>query len=172
MRVIRSAQPEDHAAMAKVFYLAVNQTARAEYSEAQCTAWCPAPPALDVWRKRLAGLDIAVSEVDGVLVEFIGLNVEKALVDFAFVHPDDSRAGHASALYAVIEGRARQAGLTHLTTEASRLAEPFFKSQGWHVVAHQEVERNGVTLPNARMAKDLTAVVSDDDGVAYLDRSA
>lgn len=161
MRMIRSARANDQAAMAEIFHLAVHRTARAVYSDAQCQAWCPEPPAPDLWAKRLDGLDVVVSEADGALVGFIGLNVDKALVDFAYVHPDHTRAGHASALYAVAEGRARQAGLTRLTTEASRLAEPFFLSQGWQVVAYQEVERNGVTISNARMAKRLDDAAND-----------
>ena len=155
MRQIRSALADDRGAMARIFYLAVHRTARAVYSEAQCQAWWPAVPAPDVWAKRLDGLDSMVSEVDGTVVGFIALNLGKALVDFAYVHPDHSRAGHATALYAVMEGRARQAGMSRLTTEASRLAEPFFIAQGWKVEAYQEVERRGVTIPNARMSKDL-----------------
>ena len=155
MRQIRSASPEDWDALAEIFYLAVHRIAKGAYTDAQCQAWCPAPPAPDLWAKRLQGLDIVVAEVEGALVGFIGLNFAKALVDFAYIHPDHVRSGHASALYAVIEGRARQARLPRLTTEASRLAQPFFLSQGWQVEAFQEVARKGVLIPNARMAKNL-----------------
>ena len=85
----------------------------------------------------------------------MALDVEQGLLDLAYVHPEHVRVGHASALYAVIEGRARRAGLARIETEASRLAEPFFLAQGWRVLARQEVERQGVLIPNARMEKEL-----------------
>lgn len=155
MRVVRTARPEDASALAEIFYLGVRRGARLAYSEAQCAAWCPEVPSGEDWAGRLSGLDIVLSEVSGQVVGFMALDVEKALLDLVYVHPDHVRAGHASALYAVIEGRARRAGLTTIETEASRLAEPFFLAQGWRVVARQEVERRGVMIPNARMEKVL-----------------
>jgi putative acetyltransferase len=55
----------------------------------------------------------------------------------------------------MIEGRARVHGHTRLETEASLLAEPFFARHGWRVLQRQEVERDGVKIPNAVMEKRL-----------------
>ncbi len=165
MRLVRTAGAEDYPALAEIFYLGVRRGARVAYSEAQCAAWCPEMPGGEAWTARLAGLEVVLAEVDGVPVGFMGLDVAKSLLDLAFVHPDHVRKGHSSALYAVIEGRARREGLTRLETEASRLAEPFFLSEGWRVVARQEVERRGVLLPNARMEKVL---VQEDNATAVV----
>ena len=159
MRQVRTARPEDAGALAEVFYLGVRRGARVAYSEAQCSAWCPEVPDGEGWVRRLDGLDIVLAEVSGQVVGFMALDVEQGLLDLAYVHPEHVREGHASALYAVIEGRARRAGLTRIETEASRLAEPFFLSQGWRVLARQEVERRGVLIPNARMEKALNELV-------------
>ena len=70
----------------------------------------------------------------------------RSYLDMAFVHPDHLRQGVASALYSVIEGRARALGLVRLDTEASLLAEPLFAARGWRVTRRQKVVRRGVTL--------------------------
>ena len=156
MRHVRGAGAEDYPALARIFHLSVHGTARSLYSEAQCQAWSPEVPRSGAWAQRLAGLDVILAEVAEGPVGFMALDIGRGLLDLVFVHPDHTRQGHAAALYAVIEGRARQKRLQRLETEASRLAEPFFLSQGWRLVARQEVERKGVTIPNARMEKRLS----------------
>lgn len=54
-----------------------------------------------------------------------------------------------------MEAKARELGATTLTTEASRMARPFFERQGWSVVAEQVVVIRGVRLTNYRMRKVL-----------------
>jgi putative acetyltransferase len=70
------------------------------------------------------------------------------------IRPCGARAW-AAALYAVIEGRARAMGLGRLQTEASRVAEPFFRARGWVVLHRQVVKRRFIGLPNALMEKDF-----------------
>ena len=71
------------------------------------------------------------------------LDLSTGWLDFAYVAPEAMGQGVAETLYAVLEGRARAAGLTRLETEASLLAERFFARRGWRIEKRQEVERNG-----------------------------
>ena len=73
----------------------------------------------------------------------------------AYVLPEVMGKGVAGVLCAVIEGRVRADGITHMTVDASQSAEGFFARRGWSLVQRQEVERRGVILQNCKMEKHL-----------------
>ena len=98
-----------------------------------------------------------VAERAGALLGCMTMDMGPGYLDFAYVAPEVMGRGVATALYAVIEGRARVAGHGRLETQASLLAERFFARNGWRIVARQEVERDGVRIPNAVMEKRLKA---------------
>jgi putative acetyltransferase len=56
-----------------------------------------------------------------------------------------------------LEARARDAGIARLTTNASRVAKPFFLRRGFALLAAQTVERRGVAIENFAMEKILDA---------------
>ncbi|UWQ97163.1 GNAT family N-acetyltransferase [Rhodobacteraceae bacterium M385] len=153
--IIRPYRPADAIPLATLFHRAVREGAAQKYDPAQCEAWSPAPPTGEGWRARIEEAETIVAERDGTLLGFMTLDIETGFLDFAYVSPEYMGKGVASALYAVIEGRARVKGHLTLETEASLLAEPFFLRQGWRLVQRQEVERNGVKIPNVRMEKRL-----------------
>ena len=154
---VRSFQAGDAEALGRVYHHAIREGAVEAYGAAAVRAWSPEAPSGANWAERLATAETVVAEAEGTPVGFMSLVPETGLIDLAFVLPEAARSGVASALYAVLEGRARATGLACLTTEASLLAEPFFAVQGFQVVARQEVERRGVMLKNCRMEKRLAA---------------
>ena len=155
MRQLRSYRAEDAADLAEIFHRAVHDGAAKAYSKAERNAWSPALPEGTAWAKRLDGLETVVAEEDGTIVGFMSLDLKSGYLDLAFVLPERARSGIATALYAMIEGRARAGELSRLTTEASLIAEPFFVGQGWQVLRRQTVKRNGESLKNAVMEKQL-----------------
>ena len=156
---IRDYRSEDAAPLAELFFDAVQRGAAGHYDATQRAAWCSVPPSGARWSDRLGQADTVVAEHDGRLVGFMTLDPVRAYLDLAFVAPDMMGKGVAGPLYAVLESRARAASLTRLSTEASLLAERFFRRQGWQLVTRQVVERNGVSIPNARMEKQLHSKV-------------
>jgi putative acetyltransferase len=154
---IRNYRPEDARALARVFHRAVRRSTSEHYTLAQRLAWSPWVQGGEAWHARLAEIETLVAELPHGPVGFMALDLSEGFLDFAYVDPAVRGKGVAAALYAVLEGRARAAGLTRLETEASRVAEPFFRSRGWTVVRRQEVRRNGVRLPNAVMERILHA---------------
>ena len=154
--LIRPYRADDAATLADVFHRAVHDGAARKYSARQRRAWSPAPPDGPGWAARLATPDTIVAERHGRAIGFMTLDLTTGYLDFAYVAPEVMGQGVAETLYAVIEGRARVAGVGTLETEASRLAEPFFLRRGWRLVGRQKVERHGVRIPNARMVKDLS----------------
>lgn len=153
--IIRPYRPADAIPLATLFHRAVREGAAQAYDARQREAWSPAPPTGEGWRARVEEAETIVAERDGVLLGFMTLDIDSAYLDFAYVSPEVMGQGVAAALYAVIEGRARVKGHVVMETEASLLAEPFFRRQGWRVIKRQEIERDGVKIPNARMEKRL-----------------
>lgn len=136
-----------------VMWRAIHEGASA-YSQAQRTAWLPAPPSGDAWAAKLAGQVVYVAEAQGAPVGFV--TRAGAYVDLAYVLPDWQGRGVFSALYPVVEAEARTMGQSRLWVHASLMAQPAFLAQGFHVIAHETVERNGQTLDRAEMEKRLT----------------
>ena len=155
--VIRSYVPDDAPELAKVFHRAVREGAATKYSLDERQAWSPDLPSGPSWHDRLTRSETVVAEMDRRPIGFMTLDIPRAYLDLAFVVPEVMGQGVADAIYAVLEGRARVAGLTRMTTEASLLAEPFFERQGWRLVARQKVERLGMQLSNAVMEKSLVS---------------
>lgn len=153
--LIRPYRAEDAAHLAKVFHRAVHRSTGAHYSLVQRMAWSPRPGDGTDWHARLSEIETVVAELPSGPVGFMALNVEDSFVDFAYVDPSVRGQGVGAALYAVIEGRARAIGLSGLQTEASRVAEPFFRARGWVVLHRQVVKRRFIGLPNALMEKDF-----------------
>lgn len=153
---VRSYREGDAEALGEVFHRSVREGAAARYDEAQRAAWSPAPKSGEGWAARLAGGGTVVVLEEDRPVGFMSMD-DVGYVDLAFVLPEAMGRGLAATLYAVLEGRARAAGLTRLTTQASLLAEPFFARHGWVVTRRQEVEIGGALLKNAWMEKRLEA---------------
>jgi putative acetyltransferase len=154
--IIRPCRVTDAPGLADVYHRAVREGAARHYDAAQRAAWSPAPPSSEDWRRRLVEAQTIVAEQADRLLGFMTLDPQTGWIDFAYVVPEAMGQGVAETLYAVLEGRARAAGLVRLETEASLLAERFFIRRGWRVVVRQDVERHGVRLPNAVMAKSLS----------------
>jgi putative acetyltransferase len=155
--IIRPCRVTDAPGLADLYHRAVRDGTAAHYDAAQRAAWSPAPPMNEAWRRRLVEAQTVVAERHDTLLGFMTLDTATGWIDFAYVAPEAMGKGVAATLYAVLEGRARAAGLACLETEASLLAEPFFIRRGWHLVRRQNIERAGVFLPNAVMAKRLVA---------------
>ena len=153
--IIRPCRVTDAPGLADLYHRAVREGAAAHYDAAERAAWSPAPPSGEAWRRRLIEAQTIVAERAENLLGFMTLDITTGWIDFAYVAPEVMGQGVAETLYAVLEGRARAAGLTRLETGASLLAERFFLRRGWHVVQRQTVERAGQLLRNATMAKDL-----------------
>lgn len=153
--VLRSYTASDADALGQVFYRGVHEGAASKYSADQRSAWLPEAPEGDAWEAKLAASDCVVALCEGEIVGF--MSRKGAYFDMAYVLPEVMGKGVAGVMCAVIEGRARADGITHMTVDASHLAEPFFARRGWSLVQRQDVKRRGVILQNCRMEKHLVS---------------
>lgn len=152
---IRKYRETDTAQLAALFFDSVRQGTAAHYDRQQREAWAPAVPDVGKWRARLSAMLVFVAEDESGIVGFMTLD-ESGYIDLAFVRADRIGTGVGSKLYERIEHASRQRGQLTLSSNASKLARPFFEKHGWVVKARQSVEQNGVCLTNYRMEKQLT----------------
>ncbi|MEM6372438.1 MAG: GNAT family N-acetyltransferase [Pseudomonadota bacterium] len=126
-----------------------------QYTEAQRAAWLRKVPRGQTWAERLDQSSVWVADVQDTAVGFLTLQAG-GYIDLAFVDPAAQGRGVFSALYAAAECAARARGLDHLLTHASLMAQPAFAARGFHVIAHETVQRAGLMLARAEMKKVLT----------------
>ncbi|MCZ0738327.1 GNAT family N-acetyltransferase [Phreatobacter sp. AB_2022a] len=149
---VRRYREADLDAVIAVFQRAVRETAARDYDPVQIAAWSTVDRTR--WRERRGSRPTWVAVRHGMVVGFSDLEPDGHL-DMMFVDPGHQGAGIASRLLATVESAAREGGLLHLFTEASRTARPFFERRGFQLVAEQQVELRGATLTNFRMRKLL-----------------
>jgi putative acetyltransferase len=149
--LIRPYRPGDADALAQIFFDAVRIGAAPKYPAAELAAWAPIRPSAEVWAARLAPLTTFVAEAHQP-IGFMSLG-PNGYLDLAFVAPEQRGQGVADALHAAVLAYAQSQALPLLTTEASRMARPFFLRMGWQDLARQTVERGGQRIENFKMQR-------------------
>lgn len=102
---------------------------------------------------KKTGLFVAV--LNGEIVGYADVQ-PNGYIDHFFVCGNHPRQGIGTQLLARIHQEADALGLTELTANVSKTAEPFFALHGFQVLERGRPVRRGVTLQNARMRKTLT----------------
>lgn len=151
---VRAFAPADAPALRAVFESSVHTLAAPYYTAAERAAWAPTEHDAAQWAARMRTLQPFVAELDGRIAGFADLQ-PTGYIDMFFVAGDCGGRGVARALMARIEASARDRGITDLWAHVSLAAEAFFQRAGFEVEQRQTVERAGVVLRNARMARTL-----------------
>ena len=106
------------------------------------------------WNDRLRDQAVLLAEdADGPL-GFMSLKPD-GYIDLAYIRSKGRGRGLFRALYTQIENRAREDGLTLLSTHASLAAEGPFRSMGFSIGDWETVTINGENLRRAAMEKRL-----------------
>lgn len=154
--IVRPFEVGDAPALARIFYRAIHEVARAHYSQEQVDAWAPAVPAAERFVARGSDgriLLVAVDESDEPLA--YGDVEPDGHVDHLFCKPEAAGTGIAAALYEDLETAARQSGIARLYVEASEPALRFFLKRGFTTLERNEFMLGGVAIHNFRMEKHL-----------------
>jgi putative acetyltransferase len=152
--MVRLATSFDASAIATLFHETVKKVNARDYDVKQIAAWAGAAPDVAKWRARQAGRTTLVFEVGGTVRGFAEF-AANGQVEAIYVHADHQRKGIASALLLQMEEDARRLGVARLFTEASTTARSFFQKRGFKVLKQQEVDYQGSSFTNFRMAKSL-----------------
>ena len=139
--------------IADVFFQSVHAIDPSVYTPEQKEAWAPSPLDDEHWFKRLSIKKPFVAIIDNHIAGFIELDEDH--IGCTYTHPNFQGKGVASTLYNYLLLKAEEAGVERLYVEASLIAKPFFLHRGFSVVQKNEVQRNGVSLINFSMEKNL-----------------
>ena len=153
----RSSGSEDAAATLTVLLKAITETAAADYSPGQITAWArPEQRAFSEWEPAMKARDSYVALLDKEIVGFSDVDPEGHIY-MMFVSPPHSRRGVASALLTPLHGHARAHGIRNFSADVSLTARPFFEKHGFTVVTQLHPMTAGVPMTNLRMTKMLAS---------------
>lgn len=157
---IRFFDSKDAPLLGAVFFDAVRQVGRRDYSQAQVEAWAPGVP--DVARYEARARDgrlilVAVDEIDKP-VAYADLE-PNGHIDHLFCSPELIGTGVASALYDRLEQEAYAQDMHRLFVEASEAARRLFLKKGFRDLQRREFPVRGVTMHNYSMEKFLSRPV-------------
>ena len=151
---IRRFRLGDEAALFRVYFTAIHGVASRGYSPEKIEAWAPADLDVDLWANRVQKIRPFVVDFDNEIVGYADVQPD-GYVDHFFVSGSHPRQGIGTRLMTRIHEEATSLGLTELTSNVSKTAEPFFALHGFHVVERRFPVLRGVTLQNALMRKEL-----------------
>lgn len=158
--IIRTFKSLDLEAILQVFYEAVHTTGAKYYDQEQVNTWAPEDGLdKDSWLKSLSDNITYVVELDGKIVGF-GDMTHTGYIDRLYVLKNYQGQGVALAILKKLEEEAHRLDLKELTTEASIMAMPLAKRQGYEVVAEQRKVYRGKEFINYIMRKNLQNNVS------------
>lgn len=151
---IRAFCPGEEAELFEVYYSAIHNIARRDYSAEQIQAWAPRDLDPDLWAQRIRGINPFVAEDQGKMLAYADLQND-GYIDHFFVSGEHPRLGIGSMLMNHILTSAAQWGLRNLSSDVSRTAQPFFERFGFSVVEQRLPELRGVVIPNALMRRQM-----------------
>lgn len=149
---IRRFRLGDETALLRVHISAIHILSSQDYTPEQIEAWAPADLDLDLWANRVRDIRPFVVEIGNEIVGYADVQPD-GYIDQFFVSGTRARQGIGTRLMARIHEEAMSLGLTELTSDVSKTAEPFFTLHGFYVVERRFPIRRGVTLQNAFMRK-------------------
>ena len=153
---LRRFQPGDEPALYRIYFSAIHEIASQDYSPEQVNAWAPAERDAELWASGIRALNPFVVELDDELVGYADIQ-RSGYIDHFFVSGRQPRRGIGRLLMERIHEEAELLGLSELTANVSKTAEPFFVAFGFEVVERRNPVRMGVVLHNALMRKRLRA---------------
>lgn len=152
---IRRFRLGDETALLRVHISAIHIISSKDYTPEQIEAWAPSDLDAGLWASRIREIAPFVVEIGNEIVGYADVQ-RNGYIDQFFVSGTHGRQGIGIRLMARIHEEARSLGLTELTSDVSKTAEPFFALHGFQVVERRFPIRRGVVLQNALMRKALT----------------
>lgn len=150
---LRPYTPADLEGILRLFEQTVRSVCARDYTPAQIEAWVNLPMDRGAWNESLLSHDTVVAEIGGKLVGFGDRSGD--YLDRLYVHHKYQGVGIAASIVQRLEDNAAAQGETRMITHASVGARAFFERHGYRLVRVQQVLRDGQTLTNFEMGKQL-----------------
>ena len=164
---IRLFQPQDSAAIARLFHDTVREVNIRDYSLEQVKAWAPDNLYFTNWTEDCTDkftyvAEDQVAEEESKIIGFAQLEPDGHINCF-FCHKDYQQCGVGTRLYRAIEAKALELKIERLFVEASITARAFFKNRGFVVVKEQQVICRGEKLTNFVMEKSFVKYLENPE---------
>jgi putative acetyltransferase len=151
---IRRYIPGEELALFEVYYSAIHLVASHDYTPEQILAWAPRDLDKTLWENKISGINPFVAELNGEIVGYADLQAN-GYIDHFFVSGVHFRQGIGSQLMKHVLGEATSLGLSELTSDVSRTAQPFYAKFGFVVAEQRRPELRGAEIPNALMRRRI-----------------
>lgn len=152
--IFREGNANDLPALKQLFFDTISWVCNKDYSDEQIEVWRNSVKNEERWNGIIQQQYVLIAEKDDVLLGFIALE-NKNYLDFLYVNKDFQGQKIALQLYQRIEERALTLDQGSLSSDVSITARPFFEKMGFRVVKEQIQKREGVSLMNYKMKKEL-----------------
>lgn len=151
---IRNYMKGDSQETAELFYNTVHVINKRDYTDAQIKVWAPENRDLKKWNESFSGRKAIVAVEENHIVGFCDIT-DSGYLDRLYVHSEFQGKGAGKALCREAEKYAADRLNGIVEVYGSITARPFFESLGYSVVRDNEVIRDGISLKNFYMKKEL-----------------
>lgn len=152
---IRMTLQSDAPILKELFQETILNINKRDYSEAEVEDWASCGNNLSRMEEMTrTHYFIVATHQPSQIVGFSSIT-RQGYLHSMFVHKDFQGKGIATALLNGIERHATATGITHITSEVSLTARPFFEKRGYTVKNEQKRKANRLYLTNFRMEKTL-----------------
>lgn len=152
---LRRFRAGDEAALFCVFCSSIRDIASRDYTPQQISAWAAEDIDVHRWAGLMRKLQPFIVEIAGGIAGYADVQSD-GYIDHFFVSGKYPCQGVGRLLINAIEEEAGRRGLSELTAQVSKTAEPFFRHLGFVVLRRGGPVRRGVILENALMRKVLS----------------
>ncbi len=134
-----------------LFYQTIHCINAKDYTKEQLNAWANDDIDLIKWNESFLKNYTIVAVDNNEIIGFGDIN-ESGYLDRLYIHKNHQREGIATAICDKLENAV---SAKKITTHASITAKPFFENRGYLVIKEQIVIRNGISLINYMMEKQM-----------------
>lgn len=145
---IRLYKSSDIDEVIQMFKDSISSACKNDYSAQEIEAWINALDR-DKLQDRFLGSYSIAAIMDGIIVGFGNIDIEKRYLDCLYVRPKFYRRGIATKICEELENKV----LGTISVHSSKTAKAFFLNRGYKLIAEQTVVRNEIKLTNYVLIK-------------------
>lgn len=132
----------------QMFKDSISSACKNDYSTQEIEAWINSLDRNKLQDRFLNSYSI-VAVMDGIIVGFGNIDIEKRYLDCLYVKPKFYRSGIATKICEELENKV----LGTISVHSSKTAKAFFLNRGYKLIAEQTVVRNEIKLTNYILIK-------------------
>lgn len=151
--LLRPYNKDDLIEIADLFFNTVHNIACKDYTDKELNAWASGNIDIHAWDQTLSNHYSIIAEFNDKIVGFGDINGN--YLNRLYVHEEYQGKGIATIITNALEDYALKHGSNLIEVHASITARPYFEHRNYSLVKEQQVIRNGVSITNFVMSKNI-----------------